>query len=58
MLIPHYFYMGDPPSLIDVATGSAILHNWNQLHEEQKAYINTMFSVIVLGGQVGTDKPH
>ena len=46
MLVPHYFYMGDPPSLIDVPNGSAILHAWNQLHEEQKAYINIMFAVI------------
>ena len=46
VLVPCYFYMGDPPSLIDVPNGSAILHTWNQLHEEQKAYINTMFTVI------------
>ena len=38
--------MGDPPSLIDVPNASTILHTWNLLHEEQKAYINTMFAVI------------
>ena len=43
---PSYFYMSNHPILIDVPNGSAILHTWNWLHEEQKAYINTMFAVI------------
>ena len=43
---PLFLHMSDPPRLINVPNGSAILHNWNLLHEEQKAYINTMFAVI------------
>ena len=40
---PHYFYMGDPPTLADVQNGAPILCVWDKLHEEQKMFINTMF---------------
>ena len=51
---PHHFYMGDSPSLIDVSNRSTILHTWNLLHKEQKAYINTIFAVIdILVAELG-----